>query len=207
MKEYGSSERAVAELVVHLGRIACGDGFISGLTAVQWTTLRYFSRANRFSRTVSAFAEFHSTTRGTASQTIKGLVAEGYLKRARSEADRRSTRLDLTKKARAILADDPIEALVRAAGALPFGRRNVLARNLEHMLDYVARERDRRRFGMCPSCAHLEWENEYAGGRQDHECGLMRQRLETLELGQICVNFEPRTVSTMQRTMGREAAR
>ena len=96
------SERAVAELIVHLGRITHGNGFVVGLTPLQWTALRYFARANRFSPTPSAFAEFHGTTRGTASQTTKSLVAQGYLVRTRSEADGRSARLDLTDKARAI---------------------------------------------------------------------------------------------------------
>ena len=33
----------------------------------------------RIIRTVSAFAEFHATTRGTASQTVKGLSTTGQL--------------------------------------------------------------------------------------------------------------------------------
>src|ERR1700730_8622173 len=35
----------------------------------------FFARANSFSRTPSAFAEFQATTRGTASQAIKALEA------------------------------------------------------------------------------------------------------------------------------------
>ena len=79
------SSRTVAELVVQLGCLARGDGFVADLTLAQWTALRYFSRVNRFSRTVSAFAEFHGTTRGTASQTIKSLVQNDYLTRKRSK--------------------------------------------------------------------------------------------------------------------------
>ena len=74
-----ASPRTIAELVVQLGRITHGHGYTEGLTPAQWSALRYLSRANRFSRTVSAFAEFHATTRGTASQTVKCLVAQGYL--------------------------------------------------------------------------------------------------------------------------------
>ncbi len=48
------SERAIAELVAQVGRLAYGDEFAAGLTPAQWTALRYFSSANRFSRTVSA---------------------------------------------------------------------------------------------------------------------------------------------------------
>ena len=54
------SERAVAELIAHLVYIAHGDGFVAGLTPAQWAALRYFASANRFSRTPSAFAEFHA---------------------------------------------------------------------------------------------------------------------------------------------------
>ena len=115
--------RVIADLILHLGRIAAGDGLAGGLTPVQWAGLRFFARANRFSRTPSAFAAFHGTTRGTASQTVKGLVARGVLRQTRSKSDGRSVRLDLTAKGRAILAGDPIETLVRAADALPAGVR------------------------------------------------------------------------------------
>ena len=138
------SERAIAESIVHLGHIAQGDGFVAGRTSAQWTALRYFARANRFSRTPSAFAEFHGTTRGTASQTTKSLVAQGYLVRTRSQADGRSARLDLTDKAKAILADDPFEALVQAAGALTSSARGLLANALERMLGHIARQRCKR---------------------------------------------------------------
>ena len=131
------SERAIAESIVHLGHIAQGDGFVAGHTPAQWTALRYFARANRFSRTPSAFAEFHGTTRGTASQTTKSLVAQGCLVRTRSQADGRSARLDLTDKAKAILADDPFEALVQAAGALTPSARGQLANALERMLGHT----------------------------------------------------------------------
>ena len=109
--------RVIAELVLRLGCIASGEGLVKGLTPAQWTVLRYFARANRFSRTPSAFATFHGTTRGTASQTIKNLETQGYLTRMRSEADGRSTRLDLTDKARAVLVNDRFDAVVRAADA------------------------------------------------------------------------------------------
>ncbi len=188
------SERAVAELIAHLGRIAHGDGFAAGLTPAQWTALRYFASANRFSRTPSAFAEFHATTRGTASQTNESLVARGYLVRTRSEADGRSTRLDLTDRARAILADDPFEALVRAAGALPPGARGQLANALERMLGHVARERSKRPFGSCTSCEHLEGE-----GKPPYRCGCLGEPLAEAELQQLCINFAPGRNSAMKR--------
>ena len=44
--------RAAADLVLRLSRAALGEGFVEALTSAQWMALRYFSRANRFSRTV-----------------------------------------------------------------------------------------------------------------------------------------------------------
>jgi len=112
------SARIVAELVVQLGCLTRGEGSVTNLTFAQWTALRYFSSANRFSRTVSAFAEFHGTTRGTASQTIKSLVQNGYLTRKRSKSDGRSIDLTLTGKSKKLLVEDPFELLVDAASSL-----------------------------------------------------------------------------------------
>jgi DNA-binding MarR family transcriptional regulator len=82
MSEKSSApERVVAELVEQLGHCACSEAFQGGLNPAQWSALRYIERANRFSRTVSAFARYHGTTRGTASQTIRALVQKGFLRR------------------------------------------------------------------------------------------------------------------------------
>lgn len=181
--------RVVADLIAYLGRIASGDGLTGGLTPVQWAGLRYFARANRFSRTPSAFAAFHGTTRGTASQTIKGLVAQGLLRQTRSAADGRSVRLDLTEKARAIVAEDPAEALVRAADALPPGVRGGLSAALRRMLGSVAAERDKPFFGTCEGCAHFEGDGCCRDGRAAYECGFLNEPLAAAELDELCVNF------------------
>ncbi len=185
------AERVVADLIAQLGRIAHGEGFVGGLTPAQWSALRYFSRANRFSRTVSAFAEFHATTRGTASQTVKSLVNQGYLTRMRSERDGRSARLDMTHKGKAALADDPFEILAGAARALSPTARSNLESALERMVRHVAREYGRCLFGMCPSCMHLRGDGSCVAGRPPYECGFLDEPLENDELDQLCVNFAP----------------
>ncbi len=195
------SPRAIAELVVQLGRIAHGCGFTEGLTAAQWSALRYLSRANRFSRTVSAFAEFHATTRGTASQTIKGLVARSYLNRTRSPDDGRSVRLEVTDNARAILSRDPCEALVRAACALPSGARGHLATGLERLLGHLVQERRERPFGVCTSCAHLELEHCWPERKPRLKCAFFGELLEENELALICINFQPGKGSAMKRAL------
>ena len=194
-----TSARAITELVVQLGRIAHGDGYTGGLTPAQWSALRYLSRANRFSRTVSAFAEFHATTRGTASKTVKSLVAGGYLSRTRSRRDGRSAVLEVTDDARAILSDDPCEALVAAANELPAGARGHLVTGLERLLGHLVQGSGRQPFGVCPSCAHLKQRRCGREGETRFECGLFGELLEETELEQICVNFQPGRDSPMKR--------
>ena len=183
--------RVIAELVVHLGRIASREALVEGLSPAQWAGVRYFARANRFSRTPSAFAAFHGTTRGTASQTIKSLETQAYLTRVRSQADGRSARLDLTDKARAILAHDPLEALVRAADALSLGARGHFANGLQRMLGQVARERGKPPFGTCESCGHLGHHGCSRDGQAHYACGFLREPLLLNELDGLCINFVP----------------
>lgn len=174
----------LVEMLLHLGRIAHCNAPAAGLTAAQWTVLRYLNGANRFSRTPSAFAEFHGTTRGTASQTIKSLVALGYLSQSRSTIDGRSTRLDLTDQAQDILDGDPFEDLARAVDALPKGVSEQFANTLQRILCQVAQEKGKHHFGTCQSCTHLQ-------GRAEFICTFMDETLRLDEIGQFCINYIP----------------
>jgi DNA-binding MarR family transcriptional regulator len=185
------SARTVAELVVQLGCLTRGDGFVADLTFAQWTALRYFSRANRFSRTVSAFAQFHGTTRGTASQTIKSLVQNVYLTRKRSKTDGRSIDFTLTYKSKKLLADDPFEALVVAAGTLSNSASHTLARSLERMLRQMEQKQGKSHFGMCPNCKYFQEDGCYANGKPNYCCALVDEPLKEAETQQLCVNFIP----------------
>jgi len=193
------NSRAIAELVFHLGRIASGEGIVEGLTAAQWAALRYFSQANRFSRTPSAFATFHGTTRGTASQTIKSIETQGYLTRMRSKDDKRSVQLVLTDKAKDILTNDPFESLVRAADTLPPSVHSHFANVLQRILGHVARERGNPPFGTCASCKHLESDICSREGQTPYECGFASEPLLIEELDGVCINFvqgKPITVNS-----------
>ena len=190
-KKYPISERTVAELVEQLGRCAYGDAFIEGLNPAQWSALRYFGRANRFSRTVSAFALYHGTTRGTASQTVKALVAKGYLRRLPVKSDHRSFRLELTAKARSFRAQDPFHDLVSAARTLSLDRRTTVVEGLQAMLGCLLDNRGGPLFGVCPSCAHLRSEGCCPTDSSPYECGLFGESLTEEELPEICVNYQP----------------
>ena len=178
----------VADLVLQIGRAAYADCASGGLTQAQWMALRYFARANRFSRNVSGFAEFHATTRGTASQTVKSLVEQGYLARTRSEKDGRSARFDLTKLAEEKLADDPVNNLVAAIGRLGERQKNQAAKNLQKVMVNLARNRGSPMLGACTLCGHLQTDETF-------RCGLMDESLDQSELEQLCVRFKSKLVS------------
>ena len=185
-------EQTVAELVEQLGRCACSEAFAAGLNPAQWAALRYFERANRFSRTVSAFAQYHGTTRGTASQTIRSLVRKGYLLRLPAKHDQRSFRLDLTDTARQALGSDPFGEFVSAASALPAAQCSALAEGLRAILDQVLEKRARRPFGVCTSCEHLCALDGEGEGGCGHHCRLQDELLAHQELGRICVDHRHR---------------
>ena len=185
------SARTVAELVVQLGCLTRGEGFVANLTFAQWTALRYFSSVNRFSRTVSAFAEFHGTTRGTASQTIKSLVLNDYLTRKRSKSDGRSIDFTLTTKSKKLLAEDPFEALVEAASALSNSAFHTVERSLERMLRKMTQQQGKRHFGICPNCRYFEDDGCYTNQESDYYCAWIDEPLKEAETQQLCVNFLP----------------
>ena len=145
--------RETAELLVQVGRLVQAEGYDGELSPAQWMALRFFARANQFSRNPSAFAEFQATTRGTATQTIKLLEAGGYLVREPSKADRRSIRLRLTSKGKKALARDPFEVLVRAVDLLDAKERAAMHHAMHQVLTTLAATGAHRCFGVCQDCS------------------------------------------------------
>src|SRR6266513_759507 len=147
--------RKTAELLLQVGRLVQSEGYDGELSPAQWMALRYFARANPFSRNPSAFAEFQATTRGTASQAIKALEANGYLARQRSKTDGRSVSLRLTSKGKKALKRDPFEVLVGAVDSLDVKERTAMRQALHQVLSTLATNGAHRRFGVCQDCTHF----------------------------------------------------
>jgi DNA-binding MarR family transcriptional regulator len=187
--------RTITEQLMHLGRIASGDGLVEGLTPGQWAILRYFAHANRFSQTPSAFAAFHDTTRGTASQAIKSMVVRGYLHQARSKSDGRSVRLGLTPKALALIDNDPIQALIEAVEALPPGVRGDFSSILQRVLGRVALATGKPHFGVCESCAHFADGGLCEEGQPIHLCTFQHKPLIAEDLDKLCIDFTPENLA------------
>ena len=161
-----SAREKRAELLPMVGRLVQFVGYGAGLGPAQWMALRFLSRANSFSRTPSAFAEFQATTRGTATQAIKALEAGGYLVRQRSKADGRSVTLRLNDKGKKALARDPFEVLVRTVDALDVEEQTAMHDALHQVLTTVAASGARRRFGVCRDCAYLGGDILHLDGRE-----------------------------------------
>jgi len=156
------------------------------MTAAQWTALRYFARANRLSRTPSAFSAFHATTRGTASQTVKSLVALRFLKGERSQEDGRSVRFDLTDAGRAMLRADPLHALTAVLDRLAPGDRAHLLGALQTITAQVAAGQNAPVFGSCADCRHCD---DAATGAF---CRCAEAMLLASEMDALCISFAPK---------------
>ncbi len=180
----------IAEMLVHLGRAARGEDAAARLTPAQWTGLRFFARANRASRTPSAFASFHATTRGTASQTVKSLEQKGLLTRSRSDEDRRSVRFELTNHGRTMLRADPLRHLAHAIERLPDRQRAALSAALPAVATDLATMRGASAFGTCGDCRH------FAGRDGGGYCACVAAELTPAEIGQLCANFAADTTHT-----------
>src|SRR5450830_2065199 len=149
------SARETAELLLQVGRLVQAEGYDGELSPAQWMALRFFARANPFSRNPSGLAEFQATTRGTATQTIKSLEAGGYLVRQPSKADKRSVSLRLTSKGKKALGRDPFEVLVHAVDALDAKEQTAMHYALHQVLTTVAASGVHRYFGVCQDCTHF----------------------------------------------------
>ncbi|MFV8833389.1 MarR family winged helix-turn-helix transcriptional regulator [Aquisalimonas sp.] len=175
-----------ADLIIHAANQASGSHRAPALSAAQWAALRFFARANDFSRTPSAFASFHGTTRGTASQTVKSLVRKGYLRRERSTADGRRKELNLTAEGERALAEDPAEALVRAIDMLPPAKRRVLEDVMRHITAHVDTQCGEPTFGVCADCGYRD-----DGGSHGVTCRVTGEQVGQRGAKQLCYAFKP----------------
>ena len=196
------SAREIAELLLLAGRFVQTEGYDGKLSPAQWMALRFFARANSFSRTPSAFAEFQATTRGTASQAIKALEAGGYLARQRSRADGRSVTLRLTNKGKKVLARDPFEVLVRAVGSLDAEAQSAMHDALHQVLTTVVASGAHRHFGICEDCAYLGGETSRSSTGATGsapQCLLFSAPIEPEDARLLCVHFQPKSRASRGR--------
>src|ERR1700749_4781117 len=59
------SVRGLARLIEQVGKAAYNLGYTPGLNPAQWAAMRYFDEATHERQTVTGFAQFQGTTKGT----------------------------------------------------------------------------------------------------------------------------------------------
>lgn len=185
------SPRALAAALKHLARLSEPEAGGGGLTANQWTALRFFAEANRFSRTVSGFAAYNATTRGTASQTVKALEAKGYLCRTRFDRDARSARIDLTATGWTQLSADPALVLSEALAQLPATLRSQLDRTIDRLTLWVAAARQQHAFGTCEACRYLQVRANATVRTGGHYCRKLAAYLDRDDMRGLCALYAP----------------
>ena len=166
--------------------MAHGLQYASGLNPAQWEALRFIARANRYSRSPGAIARYLGTTRGTVSQTLIALEAKGYIRRLRCDADRRSLTVDLTDAGRALIENDPLCLVLKAADALDCEAQSRLADGLDGLARAVQTAKGMPEFGPCLDCVH------FCPSKAEDEschCALTDEPIPAGETAKICVEF------------------
>lgn len=179
--------RNISELVDRVGRIIHAIQFSNGLNPAQWEALRFLSRANSYSRSPGALAEYLGSTKGTVSQTLIALESKGYVVRNRSESDRRSINIELTDDGLELVGQDPLAMLEGAVSDLAVADRENFARSMDTLIKNMQRARGQAEFGVCGECVHNRSDGEF--GENCH-CLLRDEVLAFDELAQICLEFE-----------------
>ncbi len=178
----GKAALRAANLIERLGRLIRSGEHAGGLNPAQWEALRYLARANRFSRTPAALADYLGSTRGTVSQTLIALESKGLVEKQKSETDRRSVSVAMTPAGARTLASDSVRELAReiesSADAV------ALAAELDATLRGILRSRGSKSFGVCQTCRYFQ--RKTSGGL----CGLLNEPLSHAESDAICVEHE-----------------
>lgn len=170
-------------LIERMARLMRADDHASGLNPAQAEALRYLARANRYSRTPAALAEFLGSTRGTVSQTLLALEAKGLIERQPNARDGRSVNLLLTAAGQDFVTTDPSLSLAGAIGASGVDAR--LANDLEAALRMALAQRGGRAFGACFSCKHFRRDQHTDSA--PHHCALLNEPLSEPDSRAICV--------------------
>lgn len=180
----------IADRIIHLAwqSHSTGDSRECELSGAQWAAVRFLARSNAISRKPSAFAEFHGTTRGTASQTLKSLESAGLAQREKDIRDGRSVRFSLTDEGEAMALNDPVLRLKNAVQGLPEDQRHSLGQIIQQLAITLSEQDGHHCFGCCHDCIHFAANGEDAS---EGTCRLDDQTLRVDDPSALCVYFEP----------------
>lgn len=182
--------RRITELADRMGRLAHGLQFAGGLNPAQWQALRFLARANRYSCSPGALADYLGVTKGTASQTLIALETKGFISRSRCPTDRRSVAICVTDAGQDLLKQDPLQTFQTAARALGAEESSALADCMERLIRLVQNAQGLPEFGVCVECDNFRPECRGKSDEIHCRCAMTGDLLAPVEQNKICVGFK-----------------
>ncbi len=164
-------------------------GAAYGLQPVQLEALAYLNKCNRYSDTPQAVTDYLGLTKGTVSQTLKILAANGFITKKADLKDKRVVHLQVTKAGKTIVEKlIPNPLFMETQDQLGKTAEAQLEKNLKTFLSTMQQSNKMKSFGVCHSCRYHQ---ETSGGR--YFCGLTQERLLKKEIHSICREHEYKT--------------
>ncbi|MEO5676961.1 MAG: MarR family winged helix-turn-helix transcriptional regulator [Usitatibacter sp.] len=174
------------ELVERLGNLMRTEmrkaGSEESLQPVHLHALIYLSKANRYSNTPQALADYLGLTKGTVSQTLLLLDRRGLIERFEDDIDRRVVRLRLSSAGEQLLAESqPALAWQNATRNISPNRIRNATSALREALVTLQVDNEAAVFGICSSCS---WCQKLS--QRIYRCGQMGDRLSGPETRKLC---------------------
>jgi MarR family transcriptional regulator, negative regulator of the multidrug operon emrRAB len=174
------------ELVERLGNLMRTElrksGSDEALQPVHLQALLYLSKANRYSNTPQALADYLGLTKGTVSQTLLLLDRRGLVERYEDDIDRRVVRLRLSTAGEQFLSESqPTLAWQNATRNISPNRIRNATSALREALVQLQLDNEGSHFGSCNSCS---WSQKLS--QRIARCGRMGDRLSGPETRKIC---------------------
>jgi MarR family transcriptional repressor of emrRAB len=180
------------EMVERLGNLMRAEfrriGADEQLQPVHIHALLYLYKANRYSNTPQALANYLGITKGTASQSLMLLDRRGLIERYEDDVDRRVVRLRLSNTGEQFLYESqPAQQWQQATRNISPNRVRNAVSALREALMTLQEDNEGTQFGTCPGCEHFERLSARAS-----RCGLMGDRLSGPDTRRICWLYVPK---------------
>ncbi|MBS4052406.1 MarR family winged helix-turn-helix transcriptional regulator [Methylomonas rivi] len=158
-----------------------------GLQPVHFQVLNYLSRANKYSNTPAAVANYLGMTRGTVSQTLIILEKKGYIEKTPDGNDKRVIHLRLLAEGAEVLKQArPSDLFSSATGILrTTGQELTDANVFQQALTALQKANQSQSFGVCKTCRNFsEKDGEFF-------CQLTQETLTVDDSEKICQEHTP----------------
>jgi DNA-binding MarR family transcriptional regulator len=185
------------ELVERLGNLMRSElrkaGADESLQPVHLHALIYLSKANRYSNTPQALADYLGLTKGTVSQTLLLLDRRGLIERFEDDVDRRVVRLRLSSVGEQLLAEtQPALPWQNATRNISPNRIRNATSALREALVTLQVDNEGTVFGECGTCS---WCQKLS--QRIYRCGRMGDRLSGPETRKICRIYQAKVDETV----------